>query len=617
MPTGPFQLLPNDGDADITRILEGLARDQPAAPALRVPDRPTLRYADLAAQIRYVRDRLNVWDIERGDLVACVIPTRPEMALAYVTIPAAATLAPLNPALLKEEYTELLTRLRPRALVISKDLEHPARAVARQLGVTEIDLIANLAAPAGMFELELRRHDERSPRASSRPHWAVVLGTSGTTGRPKLVPISHRRLAANPRVLGERLQLDANDVGAHLQPMHHGHGLTPLSVALLGGGSIVCLPESDVDAYYAALDDYGVTWLTAGFTLHREILRRAPDFLEVIARSKLRALRNGSGWLEPEEIDRIEATFRVPLLITYGMTETWFLTADPPPPRKRKRGSVGVPLWNEVAIVSEAGIPCGPGVVGEITARGPLVFDGYFDDAEATAAAFVDGWFRTGELGHFDDDGYLFLQGRTTDIINRGGEKISPMAIDAAITEVPGVREAAAFAVPHPRLGEEIVAAVVMECGAAVEASDIIAAVRLRMGPKRLPRRIYFVDRLPRTENGKVRRAELPRLLNLDQGNAEPPKAPVARAPALTAPVEAALIGLWCSILQTDRVSATDDFFLIGGDSLLGARMLSGVSAVFGVDLSVDSLFGEAATVAGMARLIVAAHGAHASGAPA
>ena len=255
----------------------------------------------------------------------------------------------------------------------------------------------------------------------------------------------------------------------------------------------------------------------------------------MIARSRLRALRNGSGWLEPEEIDRIEATFRVPLLITYGMTETWFLTADPPPPRKRKKGSVGVPLWNEVAIVSEAGTSCGPGVVGEITALGPLVFDGYFDDAEATAAAFVDGWFRTGELGYFDDDGYLFLQGRTTGIINRGGEKTPPMAIDAVIAEVPGVREAAAFAVPHLRLGEEIVAATVRECGAAVEASDIIAAVRLRMGPKRVPRRIYFVDRLPRTENGKVRRSELARLLDLDRRNAKPPEESLAQAHAPTA----------------------------------------------------------------------------------
>ena len=230
------------------------------------------------------------------------------------------------------------------------------------------------------------------------------------------------------------------------------------------------------------------------------------------------------------------------------MTEAYSITHDPLPPRMRKRGSVGVPLCNQVAIMSEAGAICATGDVGEIVVRGPMVFDGYFDDAQATAAAFVDGWFRTGDLGRFDEDGYLYLVGRIKDLINRGGEKISPVEIDAAIEAIPGVRAAATFAIPHPSLGEEVAAAVVRDDDVAIEASDIIDQVRRRMGPKRVPRQIYFVDELPRTESGKVRRSELPRLLGLDQlGAAASSESPVEVRASLS-PLKAKLVQLWSSV---------------------------------------------------------------------
>ena len=300
--------------------------------------------------------------------------------------------------------------------------------------------------------------------------------------------------------------------------MHHSTGLVgAFMIPLLRGSSVVCLPESDIDGFFAALDEYRITWLTAGFTLHREILRRAPDFREAVARNRLRCIRVASGRLEPDEIDRIERTFGAPLFESYGMTEAYSITYNPPPPHTRKRGSVGVPSCNQVAVMSEAGAICAAGNVGEVVVRGPLVFDGYFDDAQATAAAFVDGWFRTGDLGRFDEDGYLYLVGRIKELINRGGEKISPVEIDAAIEAIPGVRAAATFAIPHRTLGEEVAAAVVKKGDVAIEASDIIDQVRQRMGPKRVPRQIYFVDQLPRTDSGKVRRSDLPRLLGLDQ----------------------------------------------------------------------------------------------------
>ena len=592
---------------DVSLVLESFAVRQPAAPALHAPGRKTLTYADLGAQIRYVRERLANWGVARGDLIAGVIPQRPEMAVACATVPAAATFAPLSPTLTPYNYTELLTRLRPKALVVRKGQDHAVRAVARQCGIAEIDLAADLGAPAGMFTLDLlQRQESLSRGASSRPEWAYVLNTSGTTGRPKLVPLSHRRLALNAHAQGEWLQLATSDVGCHLVPSHHSLGLSSaLMIPLLRGASVVCLPESDIDAFFAALGEYRITWLPAVFTVYRAILRRAPDFAEAVAGNSLRVMRLATGRLEPDEIERIEATFGAPLLTGFAMTEAYTITHEPLPPRARKRGSVGVPVCNEVAIMNESGAICATGVVGEIVVRGPMVFDGYFDDAQATAAAFVDGWFRTGDLGRFDEDGYLYLAGRIKDLINCGGEKISPVELDAAVEAIPGVLEAATFALNHRTLGEEVAVAVVKEGNVTITESDIIDRVRQRVGPRRAPRRIYFVDQLPRTYVGKVRRAELPRLLGLDQPGAAAPVEPAPQESAtVPSALEAALAGLWISVLQVKHVGRDDDFFLLGGDSLRGARLLTSVNAVFGVELTIQALFGEASTVAGMARAI-------------
>ena len=245
-------------EQDIGRALEMLAESQPAAPAIYVPGRATLSYADLGAQIRYVREQMSKWSIVRGDVIAGVIPTRPEMALACATVPAAATFAPLSPALTSDSYAELLTRLCPKLVIVPSGVDHPIRVAARCCRVAEVDLTADPGAPAGMFTLDLtRQHESPTRGASSRTDLAYVINTSGTTGRPKLVPISHRRLALFAQSLGDWLRLTANDVGCHLQPIHQGHGLNAaLMIPLLRGSSVVCLPESDIDGFFTALDEY-------------------------------------------------------------------------------------------------------------------------------------------------------------------------------------------------------------------------------------------------------------------------------------------------------------------------------------------------------------------------
>jgi len=595
-------------DTNISSILETLARNQPRAPAIYAPGRQVLTYADLGWQIRYVRERLGKWGIGRGDFVVGVIPLRPEMAVACATLPAAATFAPLSPALTIDVYVELLTRLRPKALIVPKGTDHSVRLAARRCGVTELELLPDPSAPAGMFTLTMVWRDESLTRAGpAQPDWAYLLTTSGTTERAKLVPISHRRVASNAQHQGDWLRFTVNDVGCHVLPMHQSLGLNSgLIIPLLRGASVVCLPESDIDGFFAALTDYPITWLPAAFTHHREILRRASDFRETIARSELRCIRAGAGRLGSDEVDRIEQTFGAPLLTAYSMTEAYTITHEPLPPGIRKHGSVGVQLCNQVAIRTDAGNTCATGIVGEIFVRGPLVFEGYFDDAKATADAFVDGWFHTGDLGRFDEDSYLYLVGRIKDMINRGGEKISPVEIDAAIEAVSGVRSAATFAIPHQSLGEEVAAAIVKTCDADLDASYILDQVRRQMGPKRVPRKIYFVDRLPLTDLGKVRRSALPRLLGLERAETAASNESTGQTSTPKSPLEAALVGLWSSVLQGRSVGVNDDFFLLDGDSLQGARLLTSVKAVLGVEIAMPTLFGSAAPVAGMAREIEA-----------
>jgi acyl-coenzyme A synthetase/AMP-(fatty) acid ligase/thioesterase domain-containing protein/acyl carrier protein len=583
-----------------------LAASQPAAPVLHVPGRRSLTRGELGAQIRYVRECLGSWGIAPGDVVAGVLPNRPEMAIACATLPSSSTFAPLGPTLTADAYARLIVRMHATAVLVPRGRDHPIRAAAQLHGIAEIDVVSQPDAAAGLFTLDLCRAG-KSLRAAkaARPELAYILVSAGTTGQPKLVPSTHRQTLLYAKAANEWLEYSPSDVGCHLTPIHLGAGLrSGLINPLLGGLPIIILPESDVDAFFCAIAEFQPTCLNAGFTLHRAILRRAPEYREALRQSHFLFLRAGNGRLHPQEIDRLEQAFGAPVLVAFSSVETP-ISHDPLPPRRRKRGAAGLPLVNEVAVMDDAGRISVTDITGEIVVRGPLVFPGYLDDPRLTATSFADDWFRTGDLGHIDDEGYVHISGRIKEIINRGGEKVSPMEIDAAMESLPGVREAATFGIPHPSLGEEIVAALVKHADAAIDEAQIIEHVRQRMGPVKVPRRIYFVDQIPRTGNGKVRRLELPRMLGLDQSSTAQGGCSGATAdPVSLSPLEGALVGLWASLLKIGHIDRNDNFFLVGGDSLHAVELVVHVKTLFGVELPIQSVFTEAATVAGMARTI-------------
>ena len=602
-------------DTNITQVIEALAGTQPEAPAIHVPGRPTLKYRELGQHIRYVRKRMGDWGILPGDVVAAAIPSRPVMAVAIATLPASCTLGPLDPFLPTEVYASLLKRMGAKAVLVTSGQEHSLRSAARILGIAEIDVAAERDAAAGLFSLSLNRGDPaRSGGNSSDPRNAYILTSSGTTGRPKLVPLEHRTAQHYARAIYDWLDFTPADVGVHLTPEYLGNGLSSgLLNALMGGRSLALLPVADIDALFAAVEEYRPTFLIANVSIFKEVLRRAPEFRVEIAQSRFRFLR-WAGRVDLDDADRLEQLFGAPMLTGLSSTETSRISHDPLPPRIRKRGSVGLPMVNDVALLDGFGNVVRHGGPGEILVRGPMVFRGYLDDPELTAASFLGDWFRTGDLGRIDEDGYVYFLGRIKEIINRGGEKISPVEIDLAIESLPGVKEAAAFAIPHQTLGEEIVAAVVREENSGIDERAVVERVRARTGPRKVPRRVYFVERLPRTDNGKLRRSALPDLLSPDQVVSARGQTPTAGERVSLSPLEGALAGLWASLLNVDSVKRDDDFFLLGGDSLRGTQLIAHLRTIFGVDLALLSLFGSASTVAGMARAVEIARAGERSG---
>jgi oxalate---CoA ligase len=393
-------------------------------------------------------------------------------------------------------------------------------------------------------------------------------------------------------------------VSAHAQPLHLANGMrAALLVPLLNGAAVEMLAENDAGQLLDSIGRGSATYFTASFTFHRELLART-DEVRRAAPGRLRFVRVASGGLAADEMDALEAAFGVPVITALASTEAGTIAHQRLPPTPRVRGSVGPLVDCEVRLVDETGNAVAPGAVGEILVRGPQVFDGYFDDDAPNAASFVDGWFRMGDLGRFDAAGELHLVGRVKEQINRGGDKISPAEIDAMLRTLPGVVDAAAFAVPHPRLGEEVAAAVVLAPGTVADEAALLARAREELGANRAPRRLWFVPRLPRTDAGKLRRGELPAWVGYAPADVRASGADVAATPM--SPLEATLAELWASVLEQPTVSATADFFLLGGDSLRGTRLLGRVRAVLGVELPLRALFADARTVAGMARHIEA-----------
>lgn len=557
-------------------LLEHQARTRGDAPAILAPDKPALTFAELWTHIERTGAALATLGLGRGSRIAFMVRFGAEAAIALVACTRWAACVPLNPDLEEDAFRRLFSRLRIDAVVALHDDDSVAIKVAREIGIRVLTLDAS-ADTATLTELRPElQHPSVPALAPTSLDLAIVHHTSGTTGIPKIVPITHAQFLARCRALPFAIA----DRCLSIAPLHTSTGIKyGLFAPLIFGASVVCVPEVSSQRVLEWLDEYRPTYLNGSPALFAALFER-PE--RVPPPSSLRFVRTTASALTPALKARLEEVLGVPVVQGYGMTETGTIAQVPLAPSEQRSGSVGLPLNTEILIADESGGRLPRGVAGEILARGAGVISGYDDDAEANLAAFVDGWFRTGDLGYLDDDGYLFLRGRLKEMINRGGNKVSPVDVDEVILRHPAVSEAAAFGVPHASLGEDVAAAVVLREPKAADESTLRDFCFERLAPFKVPTRIVAVDELPRNVQGKVKRLQLAEAL---RHHFSVPYAPPRNAH------EELVASAFAEVLSAARVGIHDNFFAIGGDSLRGAQVISRISAVLGMPVQISSLF--------------------------
>ena len=492
----------------------------PGHPALIVAGGPVVTYGELWRGARTIAESLAQAGMGREDRVVLLVPEGPALAVALLGVMSAAIAIPLAADSTPAELTAALGDLRPTGVVASPALPEAVWDALVRHGASVFELHPDDLTRG--FVGATPSIGPARPLAWPDPgDVAAVSQTSGTTGRPKRAPRMHANFVESGRRHRDRFGLSRHDRALAVAPITLSLGRTALMHGIAAGSSLIFPASPALGDLWAGIETERPTWMHA-----------SAGFLELLARwlrerptpppSSLRFVRVTAAPIAPEVCDELAARLGARILPGYSTSETGLIATAMPPPAPHKPGSTGKPI-QEMRIVDGGGVDVGPNVEGEIWVRGPQVLRGYFDDPALDAAAFTpDGWLRMGDVGYRDEDGFLFLTGRLKELINRGGAKISPAEVDAVLLAHPAVREGAAFAVPDERLGEEIVAAVVAEPDAAPTARELRAWMLDRLAPHKAPRRIWFVDALPRTASGKVLRPELSRRWQEEHGEDGP-----------------------------------------------------------------------------------------------
>ncbi len=460
-------------------------------------------YGQLRAQVQEMADALASLGIQKGDRVATSLPNGLPTVVSFLAAAVAGTAAPLNPGYREDEVNFYLEDTAAKVLLVPPDGAADARKAAAARGV-----------PVYALEMDatgyVRIAGAPKGKTATMPvgdDIALILHTSGSTGRPKRVPIMHRNMVASTRNIVATYNLSDADISMCVMPLFHVHGLVASTLSTLSSGGTVVVPSKfNPLSFWRTVRETKATWYSAVPTIHNLLLSRAgeerPDGAEC-----LRFIRSCSASLPAEMMERMERVFGAPVLEAYGMTEASHqMASNPLPPKAHKGGSVGQGTGVKIAIMDDAGNLLKTGERGEVVIQGPNVVNGYENNPEANAKSFTNGWFRTGDQGILDEEGYLTLTGRIKELINRGGEKIGPREIDEVLLSHPAVGEAVCFGVPHPGWGEEVEAAVVLKEGASATDADILAFCKQHLADFKRPKKIYITEKIPRTATGKIQR---------------------------------------------------------------------------------------------------------------
>lgn len=592
----------------IGEVVDYWGRAAPAAPAIAARNRKDMSYGELALLTDSIAAQLQHAGFGPDSRLAVVHRGGAEALTTVLGVVKRSIAVPISNEYSARELGGHFDACGVEAVIVDARLDAPVREVARARGMRVIDVgHGRDADAAGHVTLDLPSPQGHALAAPARADdIAFVFGTSGTTRASKLVPLRHRHMVSRSESTALLHELTRDDRCFNQNRLFLCSGISNSCTALFAGGCVVHPDERgpfDLSAFIAGLTTLRPTWYVASYNFNIGVYQALKRDASPVAGHALRFIRATSGPLNPDIVTGLERIFAVPVIEAYSSTESGRICGNPLPPRRRKLGSVGRPIaHSEVSLVDDLGHPVKPGGQGEVVVRGGNVFDGYEHNPMANEEAFFGDWYRTGDVGVFDEDGYLRLVGRIKEMINRGGQKISPVDVDAALVAHPEIADAAAFAVPHPMLGEVVAAAVVRVPNSQLSDRDITAFLRHRIEPVKLPRTFVFVEQIPRGPSGKARRSELVKLFETFGPVAQ--SAQRSHDDEMATSTEARLAQLWKWLLQKEGLGPNDDFFLVGGDSLAATQLVLAVNELFNVELSLDLVFSDASNIRTMAAMI-------------
>jgi acyl-CoA synthetase (AMP-forming)/AMP-acid ligase II/acyl carrier protein len=630
----------------IGSVIRAHAELRPEAPAFVGTDFAPLNYGELQRQIDDVRNCLRQAGFDRHARIAVGIVGSADAAWTIAAIACAAEAVPLDPKLTFAEVERCLLTTRPNAVIVLRGISSAALRVAEQHNIPIID-----ASPVQRGKLGLKLTaphvgpacplDEPDPDAP-----AFILHTSGTTIAPNLVPFSHRNVLASAERVRTWFGLTPQDRCLNVSPVYYSHALTTTVLPPLLTGGSAAFPTNplnvDLAEWFGALRP---TWYSAGPTLHLAVVEKTQLRPDARNEHHLRFISSAGAKIPKEVHDGVESALGVAVLEHYGSSETAQIASNMPPPGPCKPGTCGIPWPDTIKIVGPDGQQVPVGEQGEILVNRRDVMSGYLNAPELNQLAFIDGWYRTGDIGSLDADGFLSLHARKREMINRGAEKIAPIEIDHALMRHPEVAEAAAYGVPHARLGEDVAAAVVLRRGSKIQPAELREFLSEQLATFKIPRRITIVDRLPKGITGKVQRTRLNGILSREPPPPDPaPRAEplgfwgklkhfatlripgrssaVDRVPEPTAgdarwtqsiisdkaapsdaDLHAELLQVWKRLLKVEKLSIDDDFFEKGGNSLLVMDLHMEIERLTAKPLP-ESFLSEASTIRALAKAL-------------
>jgi acyl-CoA synthetase (AMP-forming)/AMP-acid ligase II/thioesterase domain-containing protein/acyl carrier protein len=577
----------------LAHLVKFSAQTYTDVPAIIAPNSLPLIYKNLLTLIEQIHDYLNARGLGASSRIASVLPNTPEAATAFLAISASCTFAPLNPAYKADEFEFYISSLNVAALITLQGFESPIRQVAQKLQIPLIELVPEPEKGAGYFSLI----GETGLTANSTDYAnaediLMLLHTSGSTSAPKIVPIQQKALCLFFNAGGRRRNISSLDRCLNVLPLFHLQGLLSVVYPLIFGGSCIYASPFEPKHFIEWLDKYDPTFYSATPTMHQAILEQALRTENFRKNPSLHFLSSSSAALPPTQIKALEATFEVPLIEVYATTETLTISANPLPPKVRKPGSSGIASDTEITIIDNVCQSLPARSIGEIVVQSPWLMSGYINNVQANDSAFCAKGFRTGDLGYLDEEGYLFITGRVKEIINRGGEKITPYEVDQVLLAHSAVKEAVSFPVPHPTLGENIAAVVVLNNNAQVESEMLRQFARQKLAEFKVPYRIVISDHLPKGATGKLQRhkmaAYFAEQLAIQQSKFN--QVHVADNLSLT-PLQENLLRIWQEVLNIKQIGIHDNFFELGGHSLLAIVLCTKIEAKIGKPIPIELIF--------------------------